>query len=135
MAAEGQGCVAEFVSDGIDGHGEISAVARLGSAVIDFAEQVGLDAALVVEVAHADAGQAHVHAFLPDVIEQLERYGHKDILVVGGVGKPALRRASAAVRVFELERHGTARQSLTAQTATDRLTQQRDRRFDIPALG
>ena len=76
-----------------------------------------------------------MHAFLPDVVEQLKRYGHKDILVVGGVGKPALRRASAAVRVFEFERHGATRQSLTAQTATDRLTQQRDRRFDIPALG
>ena len=59
-----------------------------------------------------------MHAFLPDVIEQLERYGHKDNFVVGGVGKSALRRASAAVRVFELERHGATRQSLTAQTAS-----------------
>ena len=49
------------------------------------AEQVGLDPALVVEVAHADARQAHMHAFLPDVVEQIERYGNKDILVIGGV--------------------------------------------------
>lgn len=56
LAAEGKGGVAEFVSDGVDGDGEVAAVAGLGSAVIDLAEQVSLDAALVVEVAHADAG-------------------------------------------------------------------------------
>ena len=67
----------------------------------------------MVEVAHADTRQTHVHAFLPDIVEQLERYGHKDILVVGGVGQAALRRASATVRVFELERYGSARQPLT----------------------
>ena len=55
LAAEGKGGVAEFVSDGVDGDGEVAAVAGLGSAVIDLAEQVSLDAALVVEVAHADA--------------------------------------------------------------------------------
>ena len=55
LAAEGKGGVAEFVSDGVDGDGEVAAVAGLGSAVIDLAEQVSLDTALVVEVAHADA--------------------------------------------------------------------------------
>ena len=55
LAAEGKGGVAEFVSDGVDGDGEVAAVAGLGSAVIDLAEQVSLDAALVVEIAHADA--------------------------------------------------------------------------------
>ena len=76
-----------------------------------------------------------MHAFLPDVIEQFERYGHKDILVIGGMGKSALCRATAAIRILELERHGAARKPLPAQTATDRLAQQRDRRFDILALG
>ena len=47
-----------------------------------------------------------------DIVEQLERYGHKDILVVGGVGKSALCRASAAVRILELKRYRGTRQSL-----------------------
>ena len=113
-----RGGVAEFVSDGVDGDGEVASVAGLGPAVIDFAEQVGLDAALVVEVAHADARQAHMHAFLPDIVEQLERYGNKDILIIGGVWKPPLRRASTAIRIFKLERYRGTRQPLTAQTAS-----------------
>ena len=88
----------------------------------------------MVKVAHADARQTHVHAFLPDIVEQLERYGHKDILVVGGVGQAALCRASAAIRVLELERYGSARQPLTAQAAPNRLAEQRNRRLDIPTL-
>ena len=55
LAAEGKGGVTEFVSDGVDGDGEVASVAGLGSAVVDFAEQVGLDAALMVKVTHADA--------------------------------------------------------------------------------
>ena len=27
-----------------------------------------------------------MHSFLPDVVEQLDRYRHKDVLVVGGMG-------------------------------------------------
>ena len=50
------------------------------------------------------------------------------------MGKPPLRRASAAIRILKLERYRAARQSLTAQAASNRLSQQRNRRFDVPTL-
>ena len=89
----------------------------------------------MVEVAHADTRQTHVHAFLPDMVEQFERHGHKDILVIGGVGKSALCRASAAIRILELERYGSACQPLTAQAAPNRLAEQRDRRLNVTTVG
>ena len=76
-----------------------------------------------------------MHAFLPDIVEQLERYGHKDIFVVGGVGQAALCRASAAIRILELERYGSACQALTAQAASNRLAEQRNRRLNVITVG
>ena len=48
--------------------------------------------------------------------------------------QPALCRTPASIRILELERYRATRQSLTAQAASNRLTQQRNRRFDVPAL-
>ena len=48
--------------------------------------------------------------------------------------QPALCGTPAAIRILKLERYRAARQSLTAQAASNRLTQQRNRRFDVPAL-
>ena len=72
----------------------------------------------MVKVAHPDTRQTHMHAFLPDVVEQFERNRHKDVLIVGRMRQPALCRATASIRILELERHRGARQSLTAQAAS-----------------
>ena len=90
----------------------------MGSAVINLAEQVSLDTALVVEVAHADACQANMHAFLPDVVEQFECNRHEDVLIVGRMRQPALCRTPAAIRILKLERYRGTRQPLTAQAAS-----------------
>lgn len=63
----------------------------------------------MVEVAHADARQAHMHAFLPDVVEKFESHCHKDVLIVGRMRQPALCRATASIRILEFERHRGAR--------------------------
>ena len=95
----------------------------MGSAVVDFAKQVGLYAALMIEVTHAYAGKAYMHSFLPDVVEQLDRYRHKDVLVVGGMGESSLCRATAAVRVLKFERHRGAGKPLAAQATSDGFAQ------------
>ena len=75
-----------------------------------------------------------MHAFLPDVVEQFECNRHEDVLIVGWMRQPALCRTPASIRILELERYRGTRQPLTAQTASHRLTQQRNRRLNIPTL-
>lgn len=72
-----------------------------------------------------------MHAFLPDVVEQFgttaTRCSHRRSDEAAGVRPLPYEYLSEAL---------PCRPSvLTAQAASNRLTQQRNRRFDVPALG